>query len=113
MRKFTTLRKSCLAQSFAFYARMFGTGSTRLRAETRHRLKEELKRVIQTAHRVKHWEKKWVNLPDTNLLVYKWVPIANTDDKVGASPGSQAKRSSSQTGIYYSHICVICSINFE
>uniref|UniRef100_A0A914C2L3 BCL7-like protein n=1 Tax=Acrobeloides nanus TaxID=290746 RepID=A0A914C2L3_9BILA len=41
------------------------------RAETRNRAKDELKRVIMAVDK-----KRWVVLKDTNINVYKWIPVS-------------------------------------
>ncbi|CDW53273.1 cell cll lymphoma protein family member [Trichuris trichiura] len=52
--------------------------SRSLRAETRNRSKEEVKRVINTIEKVRKWEKKWVMLKDSTIRVYKWVPVSES-----------------------------------
>lgn len=43
------------------------------RAETRSRAKDDLKKIMLLG-KVRKWEKKWVNIKDTTLRVYRWVP---------------------------------------
>uniref|UniRef100_A0A5S6QH00 Uncharacterized protein n=1 Tax=Trichuris muris TaxID=70415 RepID=A0A5S6QH00_TRIMR len=57
---------------------LFAMISRSLRAETRNRSKEEVKRVINTIEKVRKWEKKWVMLKDSTVRVYKWVPVSES-----------------------------------
>lgn len=52
-----------------------------MRAETRSRAKDDIKRVMQAVDKVRHWEKKWVTIGDTTMKIYKWVPISNSEQK--------------------------------
>ncbi|XP_076668744.1 chromatin remodeling complex subunit BCL7B-like protein isoform X2 [Andrena cerasifolii] len=57
--------------------------SRSVRAETRSRAKDDIKRVMQVVDKVRHWEKKWVTIGETTMKIYKWVPISTLDQKKG------------------------------
>ncbi|KRY73720.1 BCL7-like protein C28H8.1 [Trichinella pseudospiralis] len=56
--------------------------SRSLRAETRNRSKEEVKRVINTIERVRKWEQRWVTLRDSTVRVLKWIPVTESESLV-------------------------------
>ncbi|KAF7259740.1 hypothetical protein EG68_02921 [Paragonimus skrjabini miyazakii] len=53
--------------------------SRSLRAETRSKTKEDLKRVNKSNGHVRSWEKKWVAVKDTSMLVFRWIPSVVMD----------------------------------
>ncbi|XP_043482327.1 B-cell CLL/lymphoma 7 protein family member B [Leptopilina heterotoma] len=55
--------------------------SRSVRAETRSRAKDDVKRVMQVVDKVRHWEKKWVTIGETTMKIYKWVPISTLEQK--------------------------------
>ncbi|KOB61634.1 B-cell CLL/lymphoma 7 protein family member B, partial [Operophtera brumata] len=55
--------------------------SRSVRAETRNRVKDDIKRVMQAVEKVRHWEKKWVTIGETTMKIYKWVPISTNEQK--------------------------------
>ncbi|KAK9504537.1 hypothetical protein O3M35_010851 [Rhynocoris fuscipes] len=56
--------------------------SRSVRAETRSRAKDDIKRVMQVVDKVRRWEKKWVTIGETTMKIYKWVPVLSNDQKV-------------------------------
>lgn len=71
--------------------------SRSVRAETRSRAKDDIKRVMQAVDKPRHWEKKWVTINDTTMKIYKWVPISNNDKKKLGSL-SKCDKENSQKG---------------
>ena len=50
--------------------------SRSVRAETRQSRKDDIKRVMHSIDKVRHWEKRWVTIPETTMKQFKWIPVS-------------------------------------
>ncbi|KAI2811645.1 B-cell CLL/lymphoma 7 protein member A [Blomia tropicalis] len=69
--------------------------SRSVRAETRSRAKDDIKRVMHAIDKVRKWQKKWVTIGDTTMKIYKWVPVTNYDESSSLRSKNKISNSSS------------------
>ncbi|XP_078081194.1 B-cell CLL/lymphoma 7 protein family member B-like isoform X2 [Mustelus asterias] len=70
-----------------------------VRAETRSRAKDDIKKVMAAIEKVRKWEKKWVTVGDTSLRIFKWVPVTDPKEDIRAPRMAQLDKSKSKNSL--------------
>lgn len=105
--------------------------SSRSRTETRSRAKDDIKRVMHNVEKVRKWEKKWVQMGETTMKIYKWVPLIpktetkrltikqsnsenkeNTTTRKSTTTGLDSNSNSNFIGTEDSNTCKLHQVNF-